>query len=134
MTQRPHVRRGLGRGLGALIPSGPPPMQTAESEGRHVADGHGSAELRTDLDGLDHADGGLDRLDHPGTGVEGVDGADGGLDRLDHPDGALDNDERPEGGLDELDQPMTGVGGAYFAALPFAELPATPRHPPRALA
>src|SRR3954452_3939384 len=155
MTQRPHVRRGLGRGLGALIPSGPSPMQTAESEGRHAADGHGSSELRSDLDGLEHADDGLDRLDHPGTGVdgvegvdgadggldrldhpgtgvngvEGVDGADGGLDRLDHPDGALDNDERPEGGLDELDQPMTGVGGAYFAELPVADIRANPRQP-----
>src|SRR3954447_10834128 len=132
MTQRPHVRRGLGRGLGALIPSGPSPMQTAESEGRHAADGHGSSELRSDLDGLEHADDGLDRLDHPGTGVngvEGVDGADGGLDRLDHPDGALENDERPEGGLDELDQPVTGVGGAYFAELPVASIRATPRQP-----
>src|SRR3954449_8960673 len=132
MTQRPHVRRGLGRGLGALIPSGPSPMQTAESEGRHPADGLGSSELRSDLDGLEHADDGLVRLDHPGTGVngvEGVDGADGGLDRLDHPDGALDNDERPEGGLDELDQPMTGVGGAYFAELPVADIRANPRQP-----
>src|SRR3954451_3302538 len=132
MTQRPHVRRGLGRGLGALIPSGPSPMQTAESEGRHAADGHGSSELRSDLDGLEHADDGLDRLDHPGTGVngvEGVDGADGALDGLDHPDGALDNDERPEGGLDELDQPMTGVGGAYFAELPVADIRANPRQP-----
>src|SRR3954454_15280570 len=139
MTQRPHVRRGLGRGLGALIPSGPSPMQTAESEGRHAADGHGSSELRSDLDGLEHADDGLDKLDHPGTGVDGVDGADGGLDRLDHPgtgvdrvdraDGALDNDERPEGGLDELDQPGTGVGGAYFAELPVANIRANPRQP-----
>src|SRR4051812_11234464 len=132
MTQRPHSRRGLGRGLGALIPSGPSPMQTAESEGRHAADGHGSSELRSDLAGLEHADDGLDRLDHPGTGVdgvEGVDGADGGLDRLDHPDGALENDERPEGGLDELDQPVTGVGGAYFAELPVASIRANPRQP-----
>src|SRR4051794_8319035 len=119
MTQRPHARRGLGRGLGALIPSGPPLMQTAESEseGRHAADGFESSELRTDLDALDHADGGLDRLDHPGTGVDGADGPEGGLDGVD----------QPLADADEVD--VSDVSAAYFAELPVANIRANPRQP-----
>src|SRR3954447_1259683 len=116
MMQRPHARRGLGRGLGALIPSAPPPMQTAESEGRHAADGFESSELRTDLDALDHADGGLDRLHHPGAGVDSRDAGGRGVDGVAGPEEGLDGVDQPLADADEVD--VSDVSAAYFAELP----------------
>ena len=57
MTHRPQVRRGLGRGLGSLIPTAPRPeweADTDEEPGQHRAGG---------ADGS----GGLDGLDRPGS-------------------------------------------------------------------
>jgi ParB family chromosome partitioning protein len=153
MTHRPQVRRGLGRGLGSLIPTAPRPeweADTDEEPGQHRA---GGADGSGGLDGLDRSPwaGGLDGLDRPE--ADGLDGLDrpeaGGLDGLDRPEvGGLDGPDQPEagdraegqpevGGLDGLDQPepsateddLTPVDGAYFAELPVGAIRPNPRQP-----
>jgi ParB family chromosome partitioning protein len=142
MTHRPQVRRGLGRGLGSLIPTAPRPeweADTDEEPGQHRA---GGADGSGGLDGLDRSPwaGGLDGLDRPE--ADGLDGLDqpeagdraegqpevGGLDGLDQPgSGGLDGLDRPEPSATEDD--LTPVDGAYFAELPVGAIRPNPRQP-----
>ena len=131
MTHRPQVRRGLGRGLGSLIPTAPRPeweADTDEEPGQHRA---GGADGSGGLDGLDRSPwaGGLDGLDRPEAD---------GLDGLDQPEAGDRAEGQPEvGGLDGLDQPepsateddLTPVDGAYFAELPVGAIRPNPRQP-----
>jgi ParB family transcriptional regulator, chromosome partitioning protein len=136
MTQRPQPRRGLGRGLGSLIPTAPPrpePVEGHDSPGRHSS---GAADAPA---------GGVDGVDQPGARAGGVDGVDqpgaraGGLDGVDQPHSDLDRLDQPDaGGLDGLDHPhergldqpaLDPVHGAYFAELPVAGIRPNPRQP-----
>jgi ParB family chromosome partitioning protein len=143
MTHRPQVRRGLGRGLGSLIPTAPRPeweADTDEEPGQHRA---GGADGSGGLDGLDRSPwaGGLDGLDRSpwAGGLDGLDRPEAdGLDGLDQPEAGDRAEGQPEvGGLDGLDRPepnateaeLTPVDGAYFAELPVGAIRPNPRQP-----
>jgi ParB family transcriptional regulator, chromosome partitioning protein len=156
MTQRPQVRRGLGRGLGSLIPTAPP-VRTVEPDGGLNGLDHpledGVEKPHEGVDGLDHPEEHEldqpqgDGLDQSREAVDGVDHAEAGLDKLDHPQNdELDHpkedglDHPKEDGLghpqdDGLDRPLEhsldhpGLGGAYFAELPVASIRPNPRQP-----
>jgi ParB family transcriptional regulator, chromosome partitioning protein len=144
MTQRPQVRRGLGRGLGSLIPTAPPSQTVMGPGGRHAGDADGSPKAGTALEGSDRPHGGLDELDRPKPGLDGLDRPKPGLDGLDRPEPGLDGLDQPGDGPDGLDHPETGpdelgqpgegfdhpgLGGAYFAELAVASIRPNPRQP-----
>ena len=149
MTQRPQVRRGLGRGLGSLIPTAPPPEHRAgpqidgEPEQPQMGPDGSVQPDSSAVDVLDRpASDNTERLDRPasngddGSEQPGVSGADG----FDHPDVStadgsdhpastnVDAIDPPEGSdLQGLDHP--GLGGAYFAELPVSNISPNPRQP-----
>jgi ParB family transcriptional regulator, chromosome partitioning protein len=119
MTHRPQVRRGLGRGLGSLIPTAPRPEWEAdagEGPGQHRA---GGADGSGGLDGLDEPEAGDQSEDQDGSS---------GLDGLDRPgSGDLDGLDQPEPTATEGE--LTPVDGAYFAELPVGAIRPNPRQP-----
>jgi ParB family chromosome partitioning protein len=126
-----------------LIPTAPPPEHIVGSGGRHAADSGEASEWLTGVEGVDRPPGGPDGLDQPGPDrpdrrADGLDELDGLSDRpdgLDHPATGVDlvrDGSGEDGGLaqptvDGLDHP--GLGGAYFAELPVANIRPNPRQP-----
>ncbi|MDV3296876.1 MAG: ParB/RepB/Spo0J family partition protein, partial [Brachybacterium paraconglomeratum] len=110
MTQhRPGQRRGLGRGLGSLIPTAPPapaPRTDAPSV-ESTADGSAQPEQNGVSGGMPHGDGGRSG------------------------DGVAAQPERPEGGSAAPGTPegLAPVEGAYFAELPVGTITPNPRQP-----
>ena len=148
MTQRPQVRRGLGRGLGSLIPTAPPPEQRVSPDAGHESEPphqdpdavNEPGSIAVDVlespapDGSDESDRPTSNSDH-GFDQRGVDSAGDpgqpgvrsadGSDRSETDAGVLGPSERigPQG----LDHP--GLGGAYFAELPVSKISPNPRQP-----
>jgi ParB family chromosome partitioning protein len=117
MNQKPQQRRGLGRGLGSLIPTAPPQQsptdgqQYASPQGERPADGTGSdpsGDTTGDPNGQ-HAATGSAQGQH-GSGQEAA-----------GPDGTRQD------GTDET--ALQPVDGAYFAELPVASITPNPRQP-----
>jgi ParB family chromosome partitioning protein len=117
MTQKPQQRRGLGRGLGSLIPTAPRP---------EVEPTPGAAPV----DGTTHADG----TATPAVGGAG-DGAGRAVDWIGAPaseratgaeDVAPASEPDPE---PEDDGSLRPVAGAYFAELPVTAIAPNPRQP-----
>jgi ParB family chromosome partitioning protein len=115
MTQKPPQRRGLGRGLGSLIPTGPRPEEAERSEQPEQPD-HGAAASGT---------GGPSSADWIGVPSRPAGAASVA------PDDGLDAraDGRTDGGTDSGQPDLQPVEGAYFAELPVAEISPNPRQP-----
>jgi ParB family chromosome partitioning protein len=103
-------RRGLGRGLGALIPTAPPPRQTEDRTGSSPVDVFFPHRARGDVP-RETAARDVAAAAHPAS----VDGADGLGPSVDHaPDPAPD---------------LVAVQGAYFAEVPLDAVTPNPRQP-----
>ncbi len=128
MTQKPQQRRGLGRGLGSLIPTAPRPEDqgavgapTAGSTGTASATTTPGASVPGGGPGAGQQDG---RPGGPDRGVPdgvpgGVDGGVGGGNGGGNGDGRV---AAPESGLRPVD-------GAYFAEIPVERIRPNPRQP-----
>ncbi len=116
MNQKPQQRRGLGRGLGSLIPTAPPATHHApDSTDRAEASSPGSA-----------GNGGpvpaQPGQDSSATGGQAGNGAASGAPQTGAPgDGQADGQAGVEG--------MAPVAGAYFAELPVGKISPNPRQP-----
>jgi ParB family chromosome partitioning protein len=133
MTQKPQQRRGLGRGLGSLIPTAPRPEGSTPANGTS-ADGAPA----TDGIGVPRSADWIGALDEPaGPGGSPADGAaDGAAATADgQADGHTDRqaDGRRDGtGQAEADgggPELRPVEGAYFAELPVSTIAPNPRQP-----
>ena len=114
MTQKPAQRRGLGRGLGSLIPTAPPRHdESADSRATPTEappagpgpNGHGAAGFPAE---------GSDRVAPPLTATA----------RADEPGGPVDSVSRSGD-----DTGLRPVEGAYFAELPVGAIAPNPRQP-----
>lgn len=100
MTQhRPGQRRGLGRGLGSLIPTAPPPQQAA-------------ADTDTDTPSTENPPTAAAAGDSGGTpGTQAAGGS------------------TPPGGQGTVPEGLAPVEGAYFAEIPIGAITPNPRQP-----
>ena len=121
MTQKPQQRRGLGRGLGSLIPTAPPREEVSPGAPDGGPAGNGSA-------GNGFATGA------PGSSVAGPTSAptpgDNGASGDQHRDGAP-GDGTPAAPATSTNQgsELQPVAGAYFAELPVGDITPNPRQP-----
>ncbi len=120
MTQKPQQRRGLGRGLGSLIPTAPPSVTPESGNGgafgtpndaghapHHGGNGHQSATPSHETDGR-ATEGHSHAAEHP------VDS----------------HGSTAEHGGSAGDEPaLAPVAGAYFAELPVTSIAPNPRQP-----
>jgi ParB family chromosome partitioning protein len=107
LPKQQPVRRGLGRGLGSLIPTGPRPVEEPSPDaGDETATDEGSR-----MEGPHSAD---------WIGVPAPRPAE-----VDHTDGRSGGGEQPSGGAADLEP----VAGARFAELPVADIRPNPRQP-----
>ena len=107
MTQKPQTRRGLGRGLGSLIPTAPRPEEVPEADGASAdepAPGDSSG-VTSGADGQ-----------QPGSG--------NGMAASVHPDSPPSAGPNTAGA-----EPLQPIDGAYFAELPVAAITPNPRQP-----
>ena len=112
MTQKPAQRRGLGRGLGSLIPTAP--ARTEEAEPATGSNGHGSPTAAGEP-AVWQAPGGSQAVTPPAT--------DGHSSREDQGPTAPHEPQQPQ-------QPeLAPVEGAYFAELPVTAITPNPRQP-----
>ncbi|HET8561893.1 MAG TPA: ParB/RepB/Spo0J family partition protein [Marmoricola sp.] len=126
MTQKPAQRRGLGRGLGSLIPTGPArehqPAAPAEEEAPPGADVPSSA--------AGPADRGTTSATHAPESAgpsEGGAASDGGSPGSAGPDGV--ESAAQQGGEPDGQPALRPVHGAYFAELPVDQIGPNPRQP-----
>ena len=115
MTQKPQQRRGLGRGLGSLIPTAPRPEDDGAS-GTPTVDGS------SQVDGVPAPAGGAG--DGAGRAVDWI-GAPAASDATAGP-GEVPAAVEPE---PEDDGSLRPVAGAYFAELPVTAIGPNPRQP-----
>ena len=116
MTQRPQQRRGLGRGLGSLIPTAPRPEESTTPQAAPVDPGA----LTPNGSGAPAADG------------TGVPRSADWIGAMDEPDGpaASATLEPVAGPVVEADGPdLRPVEGAHFAELPVSAITPNPRQP-----
>ncbi len=108
MNNRPPQRRGLGRGLGSLIPSGPVVTEDREEERAAPVTADWIGRVPAPASPVDE-EAGSERHDDPapqGAAGDAIDGKDG-----------------PE------DQDLQPVAGAHFAELPVESISPNPRQP-----
>ncbi|MGN6131011.1 MAG: ParB/RepB/Spo0J family partition protein [Nocardioidaceae bacterium] len=115
MTQRPQQRRGLGRGLGSLIPTAPRP----EDEHRAGSDAAVSTATGSATGDQGESDGGRAGAEHGGE-------PDGG--RAGTPSGSEAGSAAAETGRDD-GTGLRPVEGASFAELPVTAITPNPRQP-----
>jgi ParB family chromosome partitioning protein len=115
MNNRPPQRRGLGRGLGSLIPSGPLPSERGDEDGTVTAVGAAQAEARPGAGPLP-ADW-IGRIPPPAAPPE---------DTRSEPAAAEPPGDRDTAGQDTELRP---VAGAHFAEIPVARISPNPRQP-----
>ncbi len=125
MTQKPQQRRGLGRGLGSLIPTAPRPEESTPANGT-AADGASA----TDGIGVPRSADWIGAMDEPvspdGSPTDSAAAA-GGSHADSQPDGRSGGAGQAEadgGGPD-----LRPVEGAYFAELPVSTIAPNPRQP-----
>ena len=111
MTQKPQQRRGLGRGLGSLIPTAPRPEEAAGTAAPVATDG------ATASPGAPRA---ADWIGAPGSSADG-DRAEGS------PPETTDAGTTDSGTTDS--DGLRPVEGAYFAELPVTSIVPNPRQP-----
>lgn len=142
MTQKPHQRRGLGRGLGSLIPTGPRPEPVEVTAPEHAADLADAPDLRGgSSDAVTPGPGTVDWIGLPTPGDATTETAQAREAEAAHqPSGASDgSSDEPTGvqplvsaGSPEGSDTETGlrpVAGAYFAELRVGDIVPNPRQP-----
>lgn len=119
MTQKPAQRRGLGRGLGSLIPTAPPRPEVPQPAGPNGDRGIRSEEG----DGVppsalgDRPGAGHDRGDHHRDGATPL-----------RSQGTVSPQESPQS-PESANADLVPVQGAYFADLPVTAISPNPRQP-----
>jgi ParB family chromosome partitioning protein len=136
MTQKHQPRRGLGRGLGSLIPTAPPQPAHPDS-GQEAAPGEGARSASAP--GADGSNGGDAQNPVPSGAPAPADhqvtaGSDGGDGKAQGSGGAggADQDRGREQATDQQgtdQQGMAPVDGAYFAELDVTAISPNPRQP-----
>ncbi len=112
MTQKPAQRRGLGRGLGSLIPTAPP--RTEEADRGVAPNGHGSTTAAGEP-AVWHAPGATQASSSPDSEAASLPGDQGAPSQA-----TQQPPEQPE---------LAPVEGAYFAELPVTAITPNPRQP-----
>ena len=130
MTQKPQQRRGLGRGLGSLIPTAPRPEESAPANGSSPdgavgttgTDGMGGIGVPRSADWI----GALDERGEPAGPP-----ADGQEHRQANGDGRAETgtDTGAETRADTGGRDLRPVEGAHFAELPVTSIAPNPRQP-----
>jgi ParB family transcriptional regulator, chromosome partitioning protein len=126
MTQKPQQRRGLGRGLGSLIPTAPRPEADPARETTSPGDGASSGGTMPDA-GTEGPPAAAPDLAVGGAG----DGAGRTVDWIGAPaqDATSGTDLAATPSLPEDDGSLRPIEGAYFAELPVGAISPNPRQP-----
>ena len=116
MTQKPAQRRGLGRGLGSLIPTAPVRTEEPDAVGPHGHAGAGAAGIPATF------------TPHGGgpAGSNGAAGTAADSSQQDH--GQQAAQQQPEARASQQPE-LAPVEGAYFAELPVTSITPNPRQP-----
>jgi ParB family chromosome partitioning protein len=121
MTQKPHQRRGLGRGLGSLIPTAPrPDGEPGASVTAAAGDGAGASSTGRDGAGALAEQSSSSRVDEASRSTGAEDSGE---------QGAAVRSESAHGGDAVGDTGLAHVEGAYFAELPVTAISPNPRQP-----
>ena len=129
MTQKPQQRRGLGRGLGSLIPTAPRPEESAPANGARPPTARSARRLDGDGTGVPRSADWIGAMDEPGepTGPQ----ADG-QSTARRTGTAAPRPEPTRGaetGADTGGPDLRPVEGAHFAELPVTSIAPNPRQP-----